>query len=259
MPWHDLKDLQPDVGAGRVAAYVARTEECHIDAGAERLAATKVLASGGAAPSVLALHGTGAKATRGRIRYLLEHLAEQRGLSSLCFDFSGHGESTGKLEQATLGLRREEAIAAAQLLDGQPPHAIVATSMGAHVAALLSPALSPRSLVFFCPAAYPEAAMDLRFGDGFSEVAKQPRAYVGSPAFQALRSFTGNLLIVAGKRDAVIPSEVIDLYLESAPLAKTTKVIWLDEAEHTIHAFLERHPTLRAAVLREVLATVDPS
>lgn len=68
-------------------------------------------------PTVLSLHGAG-KADRNRIRYLLERLAEL-GMSSFCFDFSGHGESTGTLKESSLGRRRQEVRAAYQFLDSK--------------------------------------------------------------------------------------------------------------------------------------------
>jgi hypothetical protein len=224
-----------------------------IQVGAERLAATKIYADSGQPPSVISFHGTGITGTRARIRYLLEGLADH-GVSSACFDFSGHGESTGKLEQASLSLRKEEGYEAAKLLGRQGSLAIIGTSMGGYTAALMAPLLEPRSLILFCPAAYPEEAMELKFDDGFTAVARRPGAYVNSPAFRALSTFKGNLLIVAARKDTVIPKEVIDLYAESAPLAKSRKLIWLEECDHKVNVWLSEHEEERANILREVLA-----
>ena len=62
--------------------------------------------------------------------------------------------------------------------------------------------------------------MDLKFGKKFYSVARRPGAYIGSPAFQALANFRGNLLIIGGRKDTVIPKEVIEMYFECAPLTK---------------------------------------
>jgi uncharacterized protein len=232
-----------------------RTEECLINVGAERLAATRIYAASGQAPSVISFHGHGTAngVTRACIRYLLDYLAEH-GVSSACFDFSGHGESTGKLEQASLNVRKQEGQAAATTLGRQGSLAIIGTSMGGHTAALLTPLIEPRSLILFCPAAYPEDAMELKFDENFTAVARRPGAYVNSPVFQALSTFKGHLLIFAAGKDALIAKEVIDLYAESAPLAKSKKVIWLEESDHRVHVWLEQHEEERAHVLREVLA-----
>ena len=230
-----------------------RAEDCVINVGAETLAATKIHALPGEPPSVISFHGHGATATRARIRYVLDYLAGH-GVSSACFDFSGNGDSTGKLEQATLSARKNEALAAAKLLGRPRSLAIIGTSMGGYTAALLAPVFEPRSLILFCPAAYPEDAMELKFDENFASIARRPGAYVNSPAFQALRTFKGNLLIFAAGKDTVIPKEVINLYVESAPLAKSKKVVWLEESDHKVHVWLDGHEEERANVLREVLA-----
>src|SRR5690242_12794474 len=87
-----------------------------IEAGDQRLAATQLLPRTGARPEVLSLHGYGTTATRHSIRYVLDHLAGH-GYASMCFEFSGNGDSTGVLAEASLNRRRDEVLAAARLLD----------------------------------------------------------------------------------------------------------------------------------------------
>jgi alpha-beta hydrolase superfamily lysophospholipase len=94
-----------------------RIEELRLSIGRETLAATRILA-GDESPSVVSFHGTGTAAHRGRVRYVLDHLAAG-GVSSACFDFSGHGESSGTFETATLrqrafSVRRTRARSSAQ-------------------------------------------------------------------------------------------------------------------------------------------------
>lgn len=229
------------------------TEECVFQIGNESLAATKVFAASDRPPEVIAFHGTGATANRGKIRYVLDYLAGH-GLSSLCFDFSGHGNSTGKMEQATLAIRKREAQAAFEFIHPQAPPVLIGTSMGGFIASLLAPAIQPRSLVLFCPAAYSAEAMELNFGESFTSATRKPDAYVNSPAFQALSSYRGKLLIVAAGKDMIIPREVIRLYEASAPLAKSKKTIWLEGSDHKIHSWLADHEAERESILHEVLA-----
>jgi pimeloyl-ACP methyl ester carboxylesterase len=231
-----------------------RTEECVIAAGKERLAATKLHAFSGAPPSVVAFHGIG-NTTRARIRYVLDYLA-LHGLSSLCFDFSGHGESTGFMDQSSVLIRTQEARAAIDYCGCPGPSSFVGTSMGGHVAALLSAEFRPQSLVLFCPAAYPEEATELRFDHSFRSVIQQSRSRLESPAFEALGTFKGNLLIVAGSDDRVVPPDVIETYLKSAGSALSKRVVWLEGCDHRIHAWLQDHEEQREMVLQSVLTRV---
>lgn len=210
-------------------------EELHFPVGPEMLAATRVLAAPGETPSVVSFHGTGTTAHRGRIRYVLDDLA-LGGVSSACFDFSGHGESTGQFEAANLEVRTEEALAAATVLCPPTPRAIIGTSMGAYLAAVLSPHLHPHTLILFAPAAYAFDGLE-------------------SPAFVALRQFEGKLRIIVGRKDEATSAETVARFVRSAPAADA-KVIWLDHSGHRVHPWLEEHESERAAVLAEIAAAI---
>ena len=128
-----------------------------------------------------------------------------------------------------------------------------AQSLGALQAGMLRALLEQRS------AAYPEQAADEKFDASFvkfSNRALTSEALRASPALQALRTFTGNLLVVAGRQDQVIPAEVIDLYLESAAVARSRRVIWLDGCDHFVHPWLQQHPEQRATILQAVRDTI---
>jgi uncharacterized protein len=237
---------------------VIRAEEFTFAAGTERLAATRILAGRGSAPSIVSLHGLGTTASRARIRYLLMLLAEH-GLSSVCFDFSGNGDSTGRLERACLRIRTIESVAAVQQLGHRQPLTIIGTSMGAHLAAAVSAETAARNLILFCPAAYVDQASELCFDDGFSRV--KDRLVTGqnrdsSPAFRALATFGGNLLIFAASEDKVIPKELPGHYAAAAPAARSRQVIWLDGCEHLVHPWLETHEVERRSVVQTIVATI---
>ena len=90
-----------------------QTEDLVFTAAGHQLAATKISPFMPVFPSVLTLHGLGATATRHSIRYVLDYLA-QHDHASMCFEFSGNGESTGVLDESSLWQRQAEALAAAR-------------------------------------------------------------------------------------------------------------------------------------------------
>jgi uncharacterized protein len=231
------------------------TEDRAFNVAGETLMATKVYAASAAPPDIISFHGTGITANRRRIRYILDHLATQ-GMSSVCFDFSGHGQSTGRLDQSTLNIRKSEAEAATRLLLGNNPPVFIGTSMGAYLAALLTPVFEPRSLILFCPAAYPAKVMGMTFNDNFTAFVRRPSIYRHSPAFRALSNFKGSLLIIAAERDALIPREVIDLYAESARCARSQKIIWIERSDHKVHSWLVKHDEQRTIILESIVSAV---
>ncbi len=209
------------------------------------------------APQVLALHGGGLSTTHRGIDDLRGGLAA-RGISTAAFDFSGHGASTGALAASSLRHRADQALAVAQALDLRAPRALLATSMGAHVACSLIEALAPSALVLFAPAAYAGAAETVPFGPAFQQVLRATATFADSPAFAALEGFTGRLLVVYGTEDAVIPPAVQHGYRTRAVRAASVDVVSLPGAGHRLHDWLRMHPAERDAVLRRVAATILP-
>lgn len=223
----------------------------HFSAQDQRLAATTLRRLPDAPLEVMTLHGLGATANRHTARYLLEPLAE-RGHGALCFEFSGNGESSGVLETATLQRRRHEAIAAAAHLDPTRRPVLIGTSMGAHLAAWITPLLRPRALVLFCPAAYPASALESPFDGGLAK----PGRHADSPAYGGLSEWGGDLLIVAARRDQVVPAETIDGYVASARHARRRRVLWLDGCDHFIHRWLPHQGREKDEVLAAILDVV---
>jgi pimeloyl-ACP methyl ester carboxylesterase len=120
--------------AVRLTGPVVYTEDFTVTASEHRLAVTRVGPSPAVEPTVLTLHGLGTTATRHTVRYVLDDLA-RCGLAALCFEFSGNGDSTGRLDESSLRRRRDELLAVAALLDPQVRPVLVGSSLGAHLAA----------------------------------------------------------------------------------------------------------------------------
>lgn len=226
-------------------------EELQIAVGASTLAATKVLPVEGAAPSILTVHGYGPTATRHTVRYLLDELAGL-GFGSLCFEFTGNGDSTGTLGEATLSERQAELLAVATELDFTTPPVLIGTSMGAHLAACSVERIRPAGLVLFCPAAYPAAAVDRPFSQGLIPAGAHP----DSPALAGIKRFSGDLIVIAARQDQVVPSEVAEAYFEQAVAARSRSLIWIENCDHFIHRKLPSRPLERAKILAAILSLV---
>jgi alpha-beta hydrolase superfamily lysophospholipase len=131
----------------------------------ETLAYSHYVAAASPHETVLSLHGAG-PAGRERIGYLAQHLVS-RGSGAFCFDFSGHGESTGKLQESSLVRRAVQAKAAIAFMP-EFPTVLIGTSMGGHVASSIVPATRAKFLILFCPALYGDDCIDVRFDQRFT-------------------------------------------------------------------------------------------
>ena len=151
---------------------------------------------------------------RGGKATALAHLAEARGRSAVRFDYSGHGASSGKLEDGTIGKWLEEAEGVfRQVAPG--PRILIGSSMGGWIALLLyrklmaeapEEAARIRGLVLLAPAAdmteelmwktFPPEAQDALMKEGRIEIPSQ----YGDAPYVITRE-----LIEEGRKHLILP------------------------------------------------------
>ena len=113
----------------------------------------------GAAPTVVFLGGYASDMTGTKASYL-EGWCRARGQAFLRFDYQGHGRSSGRLADGTIGLWRDDALAV--LREGAPgPLLLVGSSMGAWIMLLAALAMPERIQALVGVAAAPDFTEDL--------------------------------------------------------------------------------------------------
>ncbi|WP_170438026.1 alpha/beta fold hydrolase [Ruegeria arenilitoris] len=132
--------------------------------------------SEGAGPTVVFLGGLrsdmeGTKAVH------LEDWARARGQAYLRFDYSGHGESSGRFEEGCIGDWHEDTAAAVSALT-EGPLIVVGSSMGGWQALLLARAMPERIAGMVTIAAAPDFTED-GYWASFSDEQKQALETVG--------------------------------------------------------------------------------
>ncbi len=128
----------------------------------------------GAAPGVMFFGGfksdmTGTKAMS------LQAYCERRGQAFVRFDYSGHGRSTGRFEDGTIGAWAGDATA---VLDevAEGPQIIVGSSMGGWIGLLVALARPKRVAGFIGIAAAPDFTEDMMWAGFSEEIREQLRA-----------------------------------------------------------------------------------
>ncbi len=107
----------------------------------------------------------------------LEAWARARGRAFLRFDYSGHGESSGRFEDGCIGDWHEDTLAAVETLC-EGPMVVVGSSMGGWQALLLARALPERIAGMVTIAAAPDFTEDGYWAD-FSAAQKRALEEVG--------------------------------------------------------------------------------
>lgn len=190
-------------------------------------------------PHLLFIHGAG-QSIKERLRYLAEKLLNDN-ISSFVFDHSGHGESTGILENSSLATRYNEAKYALNFLDESKPISVCGSSMGGYLAIKLLKDHPIQNLILFCPAIYDHQVFNIPFNKGFSEIIRKPESWKNSDAMSLLKNFKGNLLIFIGENDRIIPDEVIESIDRSSINTNKKEIIRIPGCPHMIHPWIALH------------------
>jgi len=167
--------------------------------------------------NVVIFHGAGAS-NRKRFHVLAEAIL-RRGVGVVLFDFSSHGDSTGRREELSLERRRVQAQKVIEaLLPREGKVYFAGFSMSGQTVCDLLPFYKERvpAILLGCPAVYAKGAQNLVFTGEFTTKIRSANSWKDSTAFSELRAFEGKTIIAIGDEDQVIPSEVIIALKESA-------------------------------------------
>jgi pimeloyl-ACP methyl ester carboxylesterase len=115
--------------------------------------------SPGKNPGVLFIHGLRSDMNGSKAQALQAHCAEQ-GRAFLRFDLSGHGQSSGRFEEGTIGAWRDDLLAVLDALT-EGPQILVGSSLGGWLMLLAATARPERVAALLGLAAAPDFTEDL--------------------------------------------------------------------------------------------------
>jgi len=203
-------------------------------------------------PQLLLVHGAGFSGKE-RALPLARRLAEKEQVASFAFDFSGHGDSTGAMEESSLSKRVNETRSALSFAKIGPEGSLCAFSMGGHVVLELLDERRPRAIVLFYPAVYTPRVFSIPFKNPlFTSTLREEGSWRESKGFERLRAFQGRLLIVMGEYDEVIPREIPAMLIENAVAARSKELITIPGAPHVLLPTLYRDEELFDRVVKKI-------
>ncbi|WP_084172317.1 alpha/beta fold hydrolase [Mangrovibacter sp. MFB070] len=177
---------------------------------------------------VLLLHGGGKNRT---VFYKYRELLDTLGFGTTTFDFLGHGETGGNINESSLFSRTMQAEAVIASLRPELTGCI-GVSMGAYNALQLSKMIRFQSLILMVPGVYSIPAYKVKFGPDFSAIIRKQRNWEHTDAWSIVSEFGGNLLVIAAENDAIIPSEIPQKLLSSASCSCQKQLLIIPKAGH---------------------------
>jgi pimeloyl-ACP methyl ester carboxylesterase len=214
-----------------------RDEAIDITVDDQRIASTLVT-PGTLVPGVLFVHGWGGSQEK--------YLARARQIAALgcvclTFNLRGHAETEPQHETVTREDNLRDLIAAYDVLVRQPmvdkaSIAVVGSSYGAYLAAILTALRPVRWLALRVPALYKDEDWALpkqqlkKYGlDAFRRRSVSPEE---NRALRACAAFEGDVLVIESERDDIIPHPVIANYLAAFERAHSLTYRVIEGADH---------------------------
>jgi len=215
-----------------------RDEPVYVRVEGEHILGT-LITPGSLVPGVLFVHGWG-----GDQRQYLARAHEVAGLGCVCltFDLRGHAQTQAQHESVSREESLRDVLAAYDFLAAQhnvdsDSIAVIGSSYGGYLAALLTTLRPVKWLALRVPALYKDSEWDLpklklRTEQDLAKYRLQPVGPEDSNALRACHAFKGDVLLVESEHDTVIPHQVIVNYREACKSARSLTYRLLEGADH---------------------------
>jgi dienelactone hydrolase len=210
-----------------------------IPVGEHRIAGTLV-ASSMTVPGVLLVHGWDGS----QEQYL--HRAHQiaaLGCVCLTFDLRGHARHVAQRQAVTREDNLRDVLAAYDVLVSHPtvdPEsiAIVGSSYGGYLGAIVSSMRPVRWLALRAPALYRDGDWDVPKGeldrDDLATYRRTPIGAADNRALGACAAFRGDAIIVESEHDKTVPHPVIENYLSAFKRVRSVTYRVISDADHAL-------------------------
>ena len=198
-----------------------------------------LISPGSLLPGVLFVHGWG-----GDQQQYVARARELTALGCVCltFDLRGHAQTQARHDIVSREDNMRDILAAYDFLAAQrnvdsDSIAVVGSSYGGYLAALLTAQRPVKWLALRVPALYKDSdwslpKLQLRSEQDLEKYRLQPISPDESKALRACRAFTGDVLIVESEHDTVIPHQVIVNYREACISARSSTYRLIEGADH---------------------------
>ena len=216
-----------------------QSSQVQIQVGDDRLAGTLAVPSA-TLPGVLFVRGWG-----GSQEQDLNCAQEIAALGCVCltFDLRGHAATKARRQEVTLAQNYADVLAAFDLLAAQPAVdrsaiAVIGSSYGGYLGALLTAERSVRWLALRVPALYRDsgwskakAALDRADLQRLRRMVLTPE---NNKALQACATFAGDALIVESEQDDYVPHSTVANYVSAMRQARSITYRVIAGADHAL-------------------------
>ena len=192
-------------------------------------------------PGVLFVHGWG-----GDQNQYVDRARELSALGCVCltFDLRGHAQTHAQYETVSREQSLRDVLAAYDFLAAQASVdvdsiAVVGSSYGGYLAALLTSLRPVKWLALRAPALYKDSdwtlpKRKLQLAQGLELYRRQPVRPDESRALRACMAFTGDVLVVESEHDTIVPHQVIANYREACISARSLTYRAIAGADHAL-------------------------
>ncbi len=186
--------------------------------------------------ALLFLHWAG-NWNKQRFLPLRKWLLEEHNIASYAIDFIGHGETWGNLLGSSLDQRTQQVLKVVEEEIEEKNIVLVVASMSWYTAVKLTQHLNIVWMILMVPWVYLPEVYSVPFWKEFSNIIRQKDSWKKSDAFEIIKKYTWELLIISAEHDDVIPKEIITGLMDGAVGANKKEHIEISGAPHKIAVY----------------------
>ena len=191
------------------------------------------------APGVVFVHGWGSSQRQGLAK---AKRLQALGCACLTFNLRGHARTWRQRATVTRSENLADLVAAYDCLAGRAEVdaeriGVVGSSYGGYLAVLLAAERKLSWLALEAPAIYKDGDFDrpkreLNLDGDLPGYRRRRLTPAGNRALRTAARFTGDVLLVEGERDQVVPHAVLDNYRRAFKGARSLTHVVIPEADH---------------------------
>ena len=195
---------------------------------------------------LLSLIGRTSRRTKKHYQNLLPRLAEDLGITSVIFDYSGHGDSPFNIEETSPAQHFLEVVTVFDWIKEKYPNRkvfVIGSSYGGFLATQLTKYRKFDGLILRAPAIYKPSEfytlMKNEDREGTQTFRRDVEALKTHPLLARASEFTGKVLLVVHEHDEEIPRETTDAYAN----AFSPEIVLIKGITHSLDNATEKQIT----------------
>ena len=109
-----------------------------------------------------------------------------------------------------------------------------------------------KTLILYSPTLYSKESFETPLVDNSPEILQEKNFWENTDIKDNINNFTGNVFIIIGQKDEIIPKGLIDFFMNAFEKAWYKECITVQGADHQLHKYLQNNKSAQTYVFKKI-------